>query len=371
MKIIKPTKPVLPKYEDYIEEIKSIWETGSMTNNGPKLQKLRQILIEYTDCPNCELFVSGHWALVTALKAMKLSGEVLTSPFTFVSTTNAIAQAGLTPVFCDIDETYQLDPLKLEQHITEKTCAIVTPHIFGIPCDVDGIQEIADRHGLKVIYDAAQAFGTMVHGKHIGAYGDATMFSFHAIKVYNSIEGGMLAYSDESLRESLELYRNFGINHAHDDEVEVCGYNAKMDEFRAAMGLVNLRRLEEEIARRHELAQHYADVLADIPGVSAYAYREDIRYNHAYYPVLIEEREAGISRDELCEALKKRGVQTRKLYARLTCDNPIFSEYKRDTEYADLVKEKALDLPIYGDLNIEDIDYIGASIKELAIGSSI
>lgn len=170
------------------------------------------------------------------------------------------------------------------------------------------------------------------------------------------------------MRESLELYRNFGINRAHDDEVEVCGYNAKMDEFRAAMGLVNLRGLDEEIARRHELAQHYADVLADIPGVSAYPYSEDNRYNHAYYPVLIEEQESGISRDELCEALKERGVQTRKLYNRLNGDNPIFSEYKRDTEYADLVKGKALDLPIYGDLSREDVEYIGHSIKDAIRG---
>ena len=358
MQIIKPTKPVLPKYEDYIEEIKSIWETGAMTNNGPKLQKFKAALVDYTGGSNIDLFVNGHAALLTALKSLDLHGEVITSPFTFVSTTNAIVQAGLTPVFSDIDSTYNLDPNKIERHITEKTCAIVTPHIFGIPCDVESIQKIADQYGLKVIYDGAQAFGTKIGNQHIGNFGDITMFSFHAIKVFNSIEGGMLMYRNSELQQKFELYRNFGINYNTAD-VELCGYNAKMNEFQAAMGLVNLPGLETEIKKRCRLAEAYRWAFAKITGLSTFSYQKDIRYNFAYYPVRVDEKAFGHSRDELYSYLQENGVLTRKLYNQLTCDNAIYkNQYSRDVSYAESVAESALDFPIYGDLSEENINYI-------------
>ena len=184
---IKPTQPAMPSYESYIAEIKDIWETKALTNNGPKVQKFKAKLEQFLGVKNVDLFTNGHSALYLALKAFDLRGEVITSPFTFVSTTNAIVQNGLTPVFCDIDDSYNIDSNKIEELITEKTCAIVTPHIFGIPCEVQKIQEIAGKYSLKVIYDGAQAFGTKIGDKHIGYFGDATMFSFHAIKVFNSI----------------------------------------------------------------------------------------------------------------------------------------------------------------------------------------
>lgn len=367
MKNINPTKPVLPRYEDYISEIKSIWETGLMTNNGPKLKKFGEQLKKYVDCPNVNLFVNGHSALVTALNALNLKGEVITSPFTFISTTNAIVQAGLTPVFCDVDDSYNIDADKIESCITDKTCAIITPHIFGIPCDVEKIQRIADKYNLKVVYDAAQAFGTKINGRHIVTYGDITMVSFHAIKIFNSIEGGLLVYRDSSLQKKFELYRNFGIDYATGD-VEVCGYNAKMNEFQAAMGICNLRGIETEIETRHKLAEYYAEKLKSVRGIESFKYSANVRYNHAYYPVIIDE-EFGISRDELWTKLKERGIATRKLYDRLTCNMSVHNgKYKQDIKHAEKISKQTLDLPIYGDLTFEEIDYIVEEIENIRKG---
>lgn len=365
MRRIAPTRPVMPPYNEYIEEIRSIWETGAMTNNGPKLCLLRDKLKAYTGCRHLDLFVNGHNALLASLKLMKLEGEVITSPFTFVSTTNAIVQAGLVPVFCDIDDTYQLDPHKVEAFITEKTCAIVTPHIFGIPADVDALQNIATRHGLKLIFDGAQAFGTKIGGRDIAQFGDAMMSSFHAIKVFNSIEGGMLTYRDPELEKEIVLYRNFGIDYEA-GEVAMCGTNAKMDEFRAAMGLCNLKYVEAEIAKRHELAMQYAEELEDIEGITTFSYREDVRYNHAYHPVRINAKVFGRTRDELADALQRNGIQTRKLYHKLTADHAIYGAYERHTEYADVIKEEVLDLPLYGTLGKDAVTYICEEIHKQA-----
>lgn len=367
MRNISPTKPVLPSYEDYISEIKSIWETGLMTNNGPKVKKFGEQLCQYVDCPNVNLFVNGHSALLTALKVLNISGEVITSPFTFISTTNAIVQAGLTPVFCDVDDSYNIDATKIESCITAKTCAIVTPHIFGIPCDVEKIQSIADKYNLKIIYDAAQAFGTKINGRHIVTYGDITMVSFHAIKIFNSIEGGLLVYKDANLRKKFELYRNFGIDYETGD-VEVCGYNAKMNEFQAAMGICNLSGIEQEIETRHRLAEYYGEKLQTVNGIKPFNYNDNVRYNHAYYPVIVEEK-FGISRNELWKKLKERGIFTRKLYDRLTCNMSIHNgKYKQNIKHAEKISHQTLDLPIYGDLTLEEIDRIIEEIKNIQEG---
>ena len=316
---IKPTQPAMPSYESYIAEIKDIWETKALTNNGPKVQKFKAKLEQYLGVENVDLFTNGHSALYLALKASDLRGEVITSPFTFVSTTNAIVQNGLTPVFCDIDDSYNIDSNKIEELITEKTCAIVTPHIFGIPCEVQKIQEIAGKYNLKVIYDGAQAFGTKIGDKHIGYFGDATMFSFHAIKVFNSIEGGMIAYRDAELHRKFELYRNFGISYeGASNDVLVSGINAKMNEFQAAMGLCSLEIVDEEIKKRKELAQIYVERLNRLEGVSTYNYQDNITYNYAYFPIRIDEKLCGINRDTLHEYLKNRGIGTRKLYDKIS-----------------------------------------------------
>lgn len=365
--VIRATKPEMASYEAYIEEIKSIWTDGCMTNNGPKVKKLREELIRYLGCKEADLFVNGHTAILLALKALELphSGEVLTSPFTFVSTTNAIVQSGLTPVFCDIDSTYNIDVESIKRNITEKTCAIVTPHIFGIPCHVEEIEQIAKKYGIKVIYDGAQAFGTKINGKSIVSYGDITMFSFHAIKIFNAIEGGALAYNDISLKEKMELNRNFGITYGATNDVVTDGVNAKMTEFSAAMGLVNLPYVEKTISRRKKLADCYKDVFASIPGVTTYSYEKDIDYNYAYFPVLIDSEEYGMSRDALWAMLKEKGVETRKLYDRLTCDFSYYKDknYRTDVSYAKEITGRCLDFPMYSSLREEDIEYIGKCLR--------
>ena len=366
-KIIKPTQPVMPKMEDYIEEIRSIWNTKMMTNNGEKVNRFKTMLAGYIGCENLDIFVNGHSALMIAIQSLELEGEVITSPFTFVSTTNAIVQSGLTPVFGDIDDSYNLSPKSIEELITEKTCAIITPHIFGIPCNVEEIEKIAKKHGLKVIYDGAQAFGTKVKERSIGCYGDITMFSFHATKLFNSIEGGMLTYKNEQLHKKFEWYRNFGISYGEEsNDVEVVGLNGKMNEFQAAMGIVNLSGLEEEIGKRKRLAELYHECLKDVPGIQTYSYREDIDYNYAYFPVKVTE-EYGMTRDELWMRLKEKGIGTRKLYDKLTCDFNCYKDrgYVRKTGYADQVKKMALDLPMYGSLGEEKVWYICDTIEEM------
>ena len=337
-KEIKATQPALIDIEAYIEEIKSIWDTKIMTNNGEKVSKFRQMLKDYTGCSNIDLFVNGHSALMLAIRALELQGEVITSPFTFVSTTNAIVQNGLTPVFGDIDDSYNLAPDSIEKLITDKTCAIITPHIFGIPCNVGEIERIAGKYHLKVIYDGAQAFGTKIRGSSVAKYGDMTMFSFHAIKVFNSIEGGAIVYKDEEFHRLFELYRNFGISYdeKNGNDVEVAGINAKMNEFQAAMGIVNFAEIDSEIVKRKLLAEQYCSCLRDIPGIWTYPYDKDIDYNYSYFPIRITE-EYGVSRDELWLKLKERGIGTRKLYDKLTCDYSCYRQagYERDTEYAD------------------------------------
>lgn len=366
-KVVKPTQPVMPDYEVYIKEIEDIWETKSLTNNGSKVQRLQACLKEYMNCKNVDLFVNGHSALMIAIQALKLSGEVITSPFTFVSTTNAIVQNGLTPVFGDIDDSYNLSPESITELITDRTSAIIVPHIFGIPCDVERIEKIAQEHQLKVIYDGAQALGVRINGREIGCFGDITMFSFHAIKVFNSIEGGMLTYKNESLHEQFELYRNFGISYGENsNDVEVVGMNAKMNEFQAAMGIVNLPTLDTEIKKRKRIAELYCELLYDIKGIKTFDYKKNIDYNYAYFPIKVL-KEYGKSRDELWESLKAHGIGTRKLYNKLTCDYRCYKDrgYRTKTNYADKVKQVCLDLPIYGSLTEDEVIYICEKIRAI------
>ena len=365
--MIKPVQPSMPDYESYIAEIRDIWDTRILTNNGPKVQKLQKRIQAYMGCRNTDLFVNGHSALVIAMRALGLKGEVITSPFTFVSTTNAIVQNGLTPVFCDIDDSYNVDIGKLEHYITPNTCAIVVPHIFGIPCKVEEIGETASRHRLKVIYDGASAFGTKLEDRHIGTYGDITMFSLHAVKIYHAIEGGLLVYRDDALREEVGLYRNFGITDGDRYDVEVCGINAKMNEFQAAMGIVGLELLEEEIAARKILAQAYKAGLDGIEGIKPYSYLDGIRYNYAYFPVRIDCDSFGMSRDRLHLLLLEKGIATRKLYATLCCDYAYYKglPFKGDVTYARKVAGEALDLPIYGTLCKEEVEYICDTISKI------
>lgn len=357
------TRSSLPPFEEYIEEIKEIWDSHWLTNMGEKHQELEAKLREYLQVPYLSLFVNGHMALELALQAFNLQGEVITTPFTFVSTTHAIVRNGLRPVFCDIRaEDFTLDADQIESLITEKTSAIVPVHVYGNVCQVEKIQEIADRHHLKVLYDAAHAFAVTYLGHGVGSYGDASMFSFHATKVFNSIEGGAVCFAEAEYSEKLYHLKNFGIR----DEitVESIGANAKMNEFQAAMGLCNLRHVEEEIEKRKRVYERYQERLEGIEGLRLPRYQEGVKKNYAYYPVIFEEKKLGISRDDIYRALMDEGIHARKYFYpptnEITCIRDQFGVQK--TPIAERIARQVLTLPLYADLEMKEVDKICAII---------
>lgn len=358
------TRSAMPPIEEYMEEIVPVWESRWLTNFGEKHEKLRAELCGYLKVPNLSLFTNGHQALECALEALEIKGEVITTPFTFASTTHAIVRTGSTPVFCDInDSNYTIDVSKIEGLITEKTKAIVPVHVYGNPCNVQAIQAIADKYNLKIIYDAAHAFGIEVDGKGIGSFGDASMFSFHATKVFHTIEGGAVAFRDIDLDKSLNQWKNFGI--IDEENVEYIGGNAKMNEFCAAMGLCNLRHIDENIALRKKLVMHYRKQLQDVEGIVLCREQAGIKYNYSYFPILIDEQKYGITRDMLWERLKKQGIVARKYFYPITSD---FACYRRfafggETPVAKRVAATVLTLPLYPELAIDNVDTICNIIK--------
>ncbi len=359
MKQIFVTRSSMPGLDEYIHEIAPIWESRMLTNMGPKHEKLRAQLKEYLNVPEIELFTNGHMALELTLQAMGLQGEVITTPFTFASTTHAIVRNGLEPVFCDIDPvTYTMDAGKLEALITDRTCAIVPVHVYGNMCDVEEIRRIADKYELKVIYDAAHAFGETYQGKGAGSFGDASVFSFHATKVFHSIEGGAACFPDKELGNALKDLKNFGIHGPED--VCAIGANAKMNEFCAAMGLCNLRHLDEEIARRKKAAQEYWNMLSGTDGLKLNAVQKGVRSNYAYFPVLIEEKEFGAARAEVFQRLAEHGIGARKYFYPLTSTFTAFhGKYDAGkTPCALHASRRILTLPLYAGLETEEIHRI-------------
>ena len=353
------TKSFMPPIEEYVNEISDLWESHIMTNMGAKHKELEKQLKEYLDVSQVSLMVNGHLALELAIQALNLSGEVITTPFTFASTTHAIVRNGLTPVFCDIDpNTYTIDANKIEGLITEKTSAIVPVHVYGTICDVEKIEEIAKKYGLKVIYDAAHAFGETYKGVGVGNFGDASMFSFHATKVFNSIEGGAICFEDEAY--GLDLYRlkNFGIRNP--EKVDFVGSNAKMNEFQAAMGLCNLRYVDSEIKKRKSVYENYMSRLRGISGIKLMEIQEEVESNYAYFPVLFDEDIFGASRDEVFERLAEENIMCRKYFYPLTNTYDCYQgKYSgEDTPVALRVSKQVLTLPMYGDLEIEIIEKI-------------
>jgi len=353
------TKSSMPPIEEYIQEISSIWESHWMTNMGEKHNRLEQKLKDYLKADNISLFSNGHMALEMVLQAFQLKGEVITTPFTFASTTHAIVRNGLKPVFADIkQEDYTLDPAEIEKHITKDTTAIVPVHVYGNVCDVTAIEDIARRYHLKVIYDAAHAFGVEYQNKGIANYGDAAIFSFHATKVFNTIEGGAVCFRDEKIGTLLYQLKNFGIA----DEVTVngVGANAKMNEFQAAMGLCNLRYLEQEIAKRKEAVLRYRERLNHIKGLTILGDFDTVKSNYAYFPVCVDAKTFGKSRDDIYKLLKKNNIFARKYFYPLTSD---FDCYKtkfaqQDTPVARGIANSVLTLPLYSDLPISIVDQI-------------
>lgn len=359
------TRSSLPEMEEYIEEIKALWENHWLTNMGVKHNQLKDMLIKYLHVNHLEMMSNGHMALEMALQAMKLKGEVITTPFTFASTTHAIVRNGLEPVFCDIErDRYTIDPEKIESLITERTCAILPVHVYGNVCDVEAIQKIADTHGLKVIYDAAHAFGEIYKDKGIGTFGDVSMFSFHATKVFNTIEGGAVCFKDADLELPLYELKNFGIHNA--EEVRAVGANAKMNEFCAAMGICNLRHLEEEIAKRKSVYEKYMKELSSVQGLKLNPVQENVVSNYAYFPIVIED-DFGCDRDMVCQKLAENNIVARKYFY------PLINEYacyckkhnSADTPIAKDISMRVLTLPMYADLEMQNIERICEIIKSL------
>ena len=359
------TRSSMPDFDEYIEEIRELWDTHWLTNMGVKHVKFQKKLSEYLDVPNIELFTNGHMALELSLQALNIQGEVITTPFTFASTTHAIVRNGLTPVFCDIRESdYTIDTEKIESLITDRTSAILPVHVYGNICNIEEIERIANKYGLKVIYDAAHAFGETYKGKTVGNFGDVSCFSFHATKVFNSIEGGAACYRDKDLGTSLYRLKNFGIR--DQETVDGIGANAKMNEFCAAMGLCNLRHVDAEIAKRKVVYDRYRENLSGVDGLTLNTLREDIEYNYSYFPVIFDEKVFGSSRNEVFDYLGKHDIGARKYFYPLTnefdCFHGRFDVSK--TPVAVHVSKRVLTLPMYADLALDDVDRICALILQ-------
>lgn len=362
MNSIQVTKSSMPLFEEYIEEIKDIWESCWLTNMGEKHKQLETRLSNFLDTPNITLFTNGHLALECTIAALKLSGEVITTPFTFASTTHAIVRNKLEPVFCDINPIdYTIDVHKIENLITDKTSAILPVHVYGNVCNIKEIEEIAKKYNLKVIYDAAHAFGVTVNGVGIGNFGDASMFSFHATKVFNTIEGGAVTYKNVELKKIMNDIKNFGITGP--EAVEYVGGNAKMNEFQAAMGICNLRHVDSEINKRKLIVEKYNENLFDMKGIKLLKPQNGVKSNYSYFPVLFEK----ISRDEVYEVLKENNIFARKYFYPLTNNFECYKDrfHTEETPIAKYISERILTLPLYADLSIDDVDRICIILKRL------
>lgn len=359
-KPILVVSPSMPPFEEYVEEIRSIWETKHLTHQGPKHQELQKKLENYFNIDNVSLIVNGHVALEIALEALDLKGEVITTPFTFASTTQAILRCGLTPVFCDINENdFTIDVTKIEDLITEKTCAILPVHVYGNICDVEKIEEIAKKYNLKVIYDAAHAFGEEYKGRNISNYGDISMFSFHATKVFNTVEGGCLCYDDSSLIQKINSLKQFG-QIVGTDDVPLIGSNAKMTEIHAAMGICNLNHIDEYIKRREKVVECYRHCLGNIEGIKISPIQPHVKNNYSYFPVIFEEEKLHISRDDIANILIANNIYPRKYFYPLTSDFECCKNLgiSADVPIAQKISKEVLTLPCYSDLSVDDVKEI-------------
>jgi dTDP-4-amino-4,6-dideoxygalactose transaminase len=361
------TRPMLADLEEVHQELREIWDSQWLTNGAAKHQKLEEELKKTLGVPGLSIFNNGTIALIVAIQSLRLSGEVVTTPFTFPATTHVLPWNNITPVFCDIDETtLTLDADKLEKAITPKTTGILGVHVYGMPCNVQKIQEIADRYGLRVIYDAAHAFGTEIDGRGIGTFGDISMFSFHATKLFHTLEGGALTFNAPQLKARIDLLKNFGIK--NEEEVVMPGINGKMNEVQAAIGLLNLKHIDEERRKRQAVVETYKQNLADIEGIRIFEIPTDIKNSYQYFIIRVG-RQYGMSRDELHLKLKEYNVITRKYFYPLCSDYSCYS-YLPSANPASLpvaheaVKE-VLCLPLYGALSMDEVEKICQLIRML------
>jgi len=357
-KKITVTSPLLPNLDEFHKMLKEIWDSKWITNNGSFHKQLEKELAEYLKVPFISLFTNGTLPLLTALQALRVTGEVITTPYSFVATTHSIWWNGCKPVFVDIDpETGNIDPDKIEAAITPKTTAIMPVHVYGKPCDTKRIQEIADKYGLKVIYDAAHAFGVEVEGKSILNAGDMSTLSFHATKVYNTLEGGALVIHDEQTKKRIDYLKNFGF--AGETEVVAPGINSKVDEVRSAYGLLNLRQVNSAIEARHQVAIKYREALRDIEGISFFDDMPGVKHNYSYFPIFINAEEYGMTRDELYFKMREQGVLGRRYFYPLIST---FSTYRglpsaapENLPVATKMANEVICLPMHHALTDEDI----------------
>lgn len=365
-KIIYVTLPALPPLEEFIEYLKQIWNSKILTNNGPFHQQFEKELADYLGVKYISLFANGTLALITALQVLKITGEVITTPFSFVATTHSLWWNNIRPVFVDIEpDFFTLDPEKIEAAITPQTTAIMPVHVYGNPCRVDAIQKIANTYGLKVIYDAAHAFGLKINDNSILNYGDLSILSFHATKTFNTIEGGAIICHDDKTKKRIDFLKNFGFA----DEVTVTGpgINAKMNELQAAYGLLQLKYIDENIAKRRAIAELYRSKLSGIEGISVLYDIEGIKQPYTYFPILIDERLYGESRDEVYERLKKENIYGRRYFYPLISQFPTYrglpSAKPENLALATKVANRVICLPIYPNLETEVADRIIELIK--------
>lgn len=359
--MINVTRSSMPDFEEYCGEIKELWDSHWLTNMGAKHAELQKELEDYLDCKHVILYTNGHLALENIITAMQFpkGGEVITTPFTFISTTHAIVRNGLKPVFCDVDpDNYTIDAEKIEDLITEKTVAILPVHVYGNICNIERIKDIADRYKLKIIYDAAHSFAVKYNGVSSANFGDASMFSFHATKVFHTIEGGAVCIHNDEFVDTMNDMKNFGIRGP--ERVAFVGGNAKMNEFQAAMGICNLRHIEEEISKRKRVYERYRNHLDDVTGIKLCSPQKNVESNYAYFPVVFDGYIA--SRDEIYDLLHKNGIIARKYFYPLTngveCYANLSTAGTEKTPVAAYLADRVLTLPMYSDLEPENIDRI-------------
>ena len=357
--LITVTSPLLPDLDEFYELLKDIWKRKWITNNGYYHQELEKALCEYLKVPYISLFTNGTLPLITALQAFRITGEVITTPYSFVATTHSLWWNGIKPVFVDIDpSTGNIDPDKIEVAITPKTTAIMPVHVYGKPCDTRRIQEVADKYGLKVIYDAAHAFGVEVNGEGILNAGDMSTLSFHATKVYNTIEGGGLVMHDAQTKKRVDYLKNFGF--AGETEVVAPGINSKMDEMRSAYGLLNLRQVDQAIEARHQVAIKYRE--REVEGITFFEDMPGVKHNYSYFPIFVNEKKYGMSRDELYFKLKERGILGRRyfypLISTFTTYRGLESANPDNLPNAHKMAEEVICLPMYHALSEEDVERI-------------
>lgn len=364
-KLITVTSPLLPDLGELVRSLEQIWKYRWLTNNGPFHQKLETELCKYLKVRHLSLFTNGTLPLITALQALRITGEVITTPYSFVATTHAIWWNGLKPVFVDIDPvTCNLNPDKIEEAITPRTTAIMPVHVYGTPCDTERIQAIADKHGLKVIYDAAHAFGVEVNGKSILEAGDMSTLSFHATKVYNTVEGGALIMRDKETKQYIDYLRNFGFS--GETEIVAPGINSKMDEIRAAYGLINLKQADAAIESRRQMAMRYRDALKDVKGISYLEDTPGVRHNYAYFPIFIDADTYGMMRDELYAKMKKGNVLGRRYFYPLISNLSVYRSLEtadpNHLPVANKVADSVICLPMYAGLTKEEVERVVAQI---------